>query len=63
MKLQLIRDRGRLHSQIECLLEEMHIKLSVVVTDLFRASGIRILHPFAQDETDPRNLALLVTSN
>ena len=34
MKLQLIRDRVRLHGQIECLLEEMRIKLSVVVTDL-----------------------------
>jgi transposase len=30
MKLQLVRDRVRLHSQIECLLEEMRIKLSVV---------------------------------
>ena len=59
MKLQLIRDRVRLHSQIECLLEEMRIKLSVVVTDLFGASGLRILHALAQDETDPKNLALL----
>lgn len=57
MKLQLIRDRVRLHGQIECLLEEMRIKLSVVVTDLFGASGLRIL--LAQDETDPANLALL----
>jgi transposase len=59
MKLQLIRDRVRLHGQIECLLEEMRIKLSVVVTDLFGVSGLRILHALAQDETDPKNLALL----
>ena len=59
MKLQLIRDRVRLHSQIECLLEEMRIKLSVVVADLFGTSGLRILHALAQDETDPKNLALL----
>lgn len=59
MKLQLIRDRVRLHSQIECLLEEMRIKLSVVVADLFGASGLRILHALAHDETDPNNLALL----
>ena len=59
MKLQLIRDRVRLHGQIECLLEEMRIKLSVVVTDLFGTSGLRILHALAQDETDPKNLALL----
>src|SRR6201986_5003371 len=39
MRLQLVRDRVRLHSQIECLLEEMRIKLSVVVADLFGASG------------------------
>jgi len=59
MKLQLIRDRVRLHSQIECLLEEMRIKLSVVVADLFGASGLRILHALAQNETDPNNLASL----
>jgi len=59
MKLQLIRDRVRLHGQIECLLEEMRIKLSVVVTDLFGASGLRILHALAQDETDANKLALL----
>ena len=44
MKLQLVRDRIRLQSQIECLLEEMRIKLSVVVTDLLGTSGLRILH-------------------
>lgn len=59
MKLQLIRERVRLHGQIECLLEEMRIKLSVVVTDLFGASGLRILHALAQDETDANHLALL----
>ncbi len=47
------------HGRIDCLLEEMRIKLSVVVTDLFGASGLRILHALAQDETDPNNLALL----
>ena len=59
MKLQLIRDRVRLHGQIECLLEEMRIKLSVVVTDLFGTSGLRILHALAQGETNAKNLALL----
>jgi hypothetical protein len=37
----------------------MRIKLSVVVADLFGASGVRILHALAQDETDPSSLALL----
>jgi transposase len=34
MKTQLRRDRVRLQSQMECLLEEMRIKLSNVVSDL-----------------------------
>src|SRR5271170_1288401 len=59
MKLQLVRDRVRLQNQIECLLEEMRIKLSVVVTDLLGWSGLRILHALAQGETDAKNLALL----
>ena len=59
MKLQLIRDRVRLQSQIECLLEEMRIKLSVVVTDLLGSSGLRILHALANGETDAKSLALL----
>jgi transposase len=59
MKLQLVRDRMRLQSQIECLLEEMRIKLSVVVTDLLGTSGLRILHALANGETDAKSLALL----
>jgi transposase len=59
MKLQLVRDRVRLQSQIECLLEEMRIKLSVVVTDLLGTSGLRILHALANGETDAKSLALL----
>ena len=39
MKLQLTRDRVRLQNQMECLLEEMRIKLSIVVSDLLGASG------------------------
>jgi len=44
MKVQLTRDRVRLQSQVECLLEEMRIKLSIVVSNLLGASGLRILH-------------------
>src|SRR6201984_3155274 len=57
MKLQLTRDRVRLKNQIECLLEEMRIKLSIVVSNLLGASGLRILHALANGETDPRKLA------
>ena len=59
MKLQLTRDRVRLQNQIECLLEEMRIKLSIVVSNLLGASGLRILHALASGETDPKKLAQL----
>jgi transposase len=59
MKTQLTRDRVRLQSQIECLLEEMRIKLSSVVSDLLGLSGFRILRALAQGETDPKKLAAL----
>jgi transposase len=59
MKTQLARDRVRLHSQVECLLEEMRIKLSCVISDLLGASGLRILRALAEGETDPKKLATL----
>src|SRR5215470_1292177 len=59
MKVQLTRDRVRLQNQMECLLEEMRIKLSIVVSNLLGASGLRILHALAQGESDPKKLAEL----
>jgi len=59
MKVQLTRDRVRLQNQMECLLEEMRIKLSIVVSNLLGASGLRILQALAQGETDPKRLAEL----
>src|SRR2546426_10019911 len=59
MKTQLRRDRVRLQNQIECLLEEMRIKLSSVVSDLLGASGLRILRALAAGETEPRQLVAL----
>src|SRR5437867_7445606 len=59
MRVQLTRDRVRLQNQMECLLEEMRIKLSIVVSNLLGASGLRILHALAQGETDPKRLAEL----
>src|SRR5437870_1753601 len=59
MKTQLTRDRVRLQNQMECLLEEMRIKLSIVVSDLLGGSGLRILSALAQGETDPKMLAQL----
>src|SRR5262249_2793830 len=59
MKLQLTRDRVRLQNQMECLLEEMRIKLSIVVSNLLGASGLRILQALAKGETNPKKLAEL----
>jgi len=58
-KQQLVRDRVRLQNQLEALLEEMRIKLSGVISDLFGASGRRILKDLSQGETDPVKLAEL----
>ena len=58
-KLQLTREKVRLQSQVEALLEEMRIKLSSVISDLFGASGRRILNALARGEKDPVKLAEL----
>lgn len=59
MKWQLTRDRVRLQNQLECLLEEMRIKLSSLVSDLLGASGRRILRALSEGQTDPGKLAEL----
>ena len=59
MKLQLTRDRVRRQNQIECLLEEMRIQLSIVVSNLLGASGLRILPALANGETDRKKWAPL----
>lgn len=57
MQVHLTYDRGRLHNQVECLLEEMRIKLSSVLSDLFGVTGRHILGALAKGETDPQKLA------
>src|SRR3984893_13828444 len=57
MKLQLTRDDVRLQNQIECLLEEMRIKLSIVVSNLLGASGLRILPGFGQRRDRPEAIS------
>jgi transposase len=56
---QLVRDKVRLQSQLENLLEEAQIKLSSVLSDLLGVSGRRILRALAEGETDARRLAEL----
>jgi transposase len=58
-KYQRTRDRVRLHNQLEALLEEAHIKLSSLVSDLLGASARRMLKALAEGETDPAALAAL----
>jgi transposase len=58
-KYQLTRDRARLQNQLESLLEEAHIKLSSLVSDLLGASSRRMLKALADGETNPAALAML----
>jgi transposase len=56
-KYPLRCDRVRLQNQWESLLEEAHIKLSSLVSDLFGLSARRMLKALAEGETDPAALA------
>src|SRR5436305_458387 len=58
-KYQLRRNHVRLQNQLEALLEEAHIKLSSLVSDLMGASARRMLQTLADGETDPAALAAL----
>jgi transposase len=58
-KYQLTRNRVRLQNQLESLLEEAHIKLSSLVSDLLGTSARRMLKALADGETDPVALGAL----
>jgi transposase len=58
-KYQRTRDKVRLQNQLEALLEEAHIKLSSLVSDLLGLSARRMLKALADGETDPVALAAL----
>ena len=58
-KYQRTRDKVRLQNQLEALLEEAHIKLSSLVSDLLGVSARRMLHALADGETDPAAVAAL----
>src|SRR5712691_7238957 len=58
-KYQLRCDRVRLQNQLESLLEEAHIKLSSLVTDLLGVSARRMLKALADGETSPAAVAVL----
>jgi hypothetical protein len=48
---------GALQNQLEALLEEAHIKLSSLVSDLLGVSARRMLKALADGETNPAALA------
>ena len=58
-KHQLTCNRVQLQNRLEALLEEAHIKLSSLVSDLLGASARRMLKAIAEGETDPMALAAL----
>ena len=58
-RYQRTRDKVRLQNQLEALLEETHIKLSSLVSDLLGVSARRMLKALAEGETDPAALAAL----
>jgi transposase len=58
-RYQRTRDKVRLQNQLEALLEEAHIKLSSLVSDLLGASARRMLKALADGETDPATVAAL----
>jgi hypothetical protein len=61
-KYQLRRDHVRLQNQLESLLEEAHIKLSTLVTDLLGVSARRMLQALADGETNPAEGAVYRSS-
>jgi transposase len=56
---QLRDDRVRLQNQLECLLEEVQIKVSSLLSDLLGKSGQRMLRALANGESNPTMLAAL----
>jgi len=58
-KYQMTRNRVPLQNQLEALLEEAHLKLSSLVSDLLGASARRMLRALADGETDAAALAAL----
>jgi transposase len=58
-KHQLTRNRVQFQNRMECLLEEAHIKLSSLVSDLLGKSARRMLQAVAEGATSPEAIAAL----
>src|ERR1700741_2896152 len=62
-KYQLTRNKVRLQNQLEALLEEAHIKLSSLVSNLLGVSARRMLKAIADGGTNPATLAAMADKN
>lgn len=62
-KNQLNEDRSRVQSQLETVLEQAHVKLSSVLSDLLGVSARRMLKAMAKGESDPEVLAGMAQKN
>ena len=60
-KYQVTRNRVQLQHRLECLLEEAHIKVSSLVSDLLGPSARRMLQAIAEGETNPVAVAALAS--
>ena len=58
-KYQLTCNRVQLQNRLECLLEEAHLKLSSLVSDLLGPSSRRMLRAVASGETAPATVVAL----
>lgn len=58
-KYQLTCNRVQLQNRLECLLEEAHVKVSSLVSDLLGPSARRMLRAVASGETDPAAVVAL----
>jgi transposase len=58
-KYQVTSNRVQLRNRLECLLEEAHIKVSSLVSDLLGLSGRRMLRAVAAGQADPATIAAL----
>ncbi len=58
-KHQLTRNRVQFQNRLECLLEEAHIKLSSLVSDLLGKSARRMLQAIAEGAASPEAIAAL----
>lgn len=61
-RYQVTRNRVQVQNRLECLLEEAHLKISSLVSDLLGLSARRMLQAIADGETDAAKVTALADS-